>query len=275
MIDGLLNDDRFIIIEDELLAFAKNLTKAAHSAEYLRLQALATSKQSSNRSHHIDHRVILPESVKRAKDLESKRTALRDARGEKVDDQITPSSSSGGTLNKLMNSTVSQNEIGSQSSPRIVYTAARADTRAAAGFKRQTQTDHVFNGRASSLNASTTNIKPNVFKGDRNSVLKVADEDETFDEDDTMDESDDDDLDRVAVSKKPQLMTKLPVKDDHLQTSKLVLEATRAKQITRTPLKPILKPRVVESSSDEDFLDEEEATRWRRRREADKTRKGG
>ncbi|KAK8042925.1 hypothetical protein PG994_013408 [Apiospora phragmitis] len=138
MVEGLDNDDRYHMVEDELLAAARQFTAHLHAAEYLRLKAAAKSQNAAVISQ-IARPVVggmsrLAEKKQERADLRRKQSAaLRKANQDDSDsdddDDVAPNSALKGTsLYTLMASP-------RKHAPRLgKFAGFSTATRAAAGF---------------------------------------------------------------------------------------------------------------------------------------------
>ncbi|KAK8052507.1 hypothetical protein PG993_003892 [Apiospora rasikravindrae] len=137
MVEGLDNDDRYHMVEDELLATARQFTAHLHAAEYLRLKDAAKSQNAAVISQIARPVVggmsrIAEKKKERADLLRKQNAAIRNANkddSDSDDDEVGPDSALKGTsLYTLMASPRKQ-------VPRLDKIASFSKaTRAAAGF---------------------------------------------------------------------------------------------------------------------------------------------
>lgn len=219
MVDGLDNDDIYIMVEDELLSVAQSFTQHLHHAEYVRLKNLAKSQNASaikDISSPTDSRVKMREELKKKKVAEAratKQSAILDALGAKegtdkladmdseLDDDTDNEPWTGTSLQGLM--------TGSRRSKQSLtnITGAKSGTRAAAGFARTRV-------KASPERAIQSAVSIHGYN-DRRHLPSVAEErlSETDDEDD-------DDLD-IPVSRR--IFKRAPIAMNSTSDRKVVL----------------------------------------------------
>ncbi|KAK7958006.1 hypothetical protein PG996_010553 [Apiospora saccharicola] len=170
MIEGFDDDDRYHMVEDELLATARQFTAHLHAAEYVRLKEAAKDQNAAVISQ-IARPVVggmsrLAEKKQERADLLRKQAAAlrKGADSESDDDDVAPNSALKGTsLYTLMASPRKQ-------VPRLDKIASFSkSTRAAAGFG------------ASSSEMADSSRRPSIFSSSPirrlGSVMDVEDED--------------------------------------------------------------------------------------------------
>lgn len=181
MVEGLDNDDRYHMVEDELLATARQFTAHLHVAEYLRLKDAAKSQNAAVISQIARPVVggvsrIAEKKKERADLLRKQNAAIRNANKDDSDsdDEVAPDSALKGTsLYTLMASPRKQ-------VPRLDKIASFSKaTRAAAGF-----------GASSSEMADSSRL-PSLFSSSPTRHLTPAMH------------VDDDDSDDLDVSRRP------------------------------------------------------------------------
>ncbi|KAK7955912.1 uncharacterized protein PG986_005134 [Apiospora aurea] len=182
MVEGLGNDDRYHMVEDELLATARQFTAHLHAAEYLRLKDAAKSQNAAVISQIARPVVggmsrIAEKKKERADLLRKQNAAIRNANkddSDSDDEDVAPDSALKGTsLYTLMASPRKQ-------VPRLDKIASFSKaTRAAAGFD------------ASSSEMADSSRWPSVFSSSPTRRMTPA-----------MD-VDDDDSDDLDVSRRP------------------------------------------------------------------------
>ncbi|KAI9862069.1 MAG: hypothetical protein M1813_004841 [Trichoglossum hirsutum] len=145
MFEGLEDDDKYVMVEDEFHVAAKTFTQHLHHAEYVRLKQLAKSRNTSKIhtiSRPVDSRAEMKEDTRRTKTPETKsklqKNTLQDvvvAKGAGESDLDDPADThegpwAGTSLQGLM------------ASPKraerslIAVSGIRSSTRAAAGFTK-------------------------------------------------------------------------------------------------------------------------------------------
>ncbi|KAK6526969.1 hypothetical protein TWF281_010165 [Arthrobotrys megalospora] len=301
MRDGIKNDDRYIMVEDELLQIAKSYTAKLHSAELARLQAQIALRKTQKLAASQSSQPRITGSIPKQRQVVLHRrahdAAVRKAVGikgnEEEEEPYNPKFSSQ-SLGRLM--TTSATRIDSTLPlPLTLGKAIKPATRAAAGFTK-----------ASFKKASSSQISPSQLRSSQIAKEVHNDNDER-----ESDESDDEDLDfvprRSSSIRIPPKMTpiekptsshasdkRIPLpKSPHTSThsSKLLSSSPQgfkkpsllsssppprpsraltfsAHQLVSKPIPtrtPKLEAPTVNSDSDNDYADAEQAARWRRR----------
>ncbi|KAK6349054.1 hypothetical protein TWF730_009814 [Orbilia blumenaviensis] len=296
MRDGIKNDDRYIMVEDELLQIAKSYTAKLHSAELERLQAQIALRKNLKvaASQHSQPRIAGSMSKQRQVVLHRRAhdAAVRRAAGI-TGDEAEPYNHkfSSQSLSRLM--TTSATRIDSSLPlPLTPGKTIKPATRAAAGFTK-----------ASFNKALSSQILPSQVRSSQVAMQDYNDIDRE------SDEEDDEDLDlvsrrpgstrvpqkmtpiesptsssasekRVSVSKhphpstnyepkllssSPQSFKKPPLLSSSPPPPSRALSSSKSSQ--RKPIfVPDPGPPVADSDSDNDYADAEQAARWRRRR---------
>lgn len=160
MIEGLENDDRYRMVEDELFAVASNFTKHLHAAEYHRLKALANTR-NADMIRTISRPVTgdMTEVVKRRQDAvrlaASQRRGLKKTLGKRRGtsapsdtDDGSEQPGAGTSLRDLMDSPRKKKV------PLSTVAGITGNTRASAGFfdKRHPGTKHGSRSEGPGLN---------------------------------------------------------------------------------------------------------------------------
>ncbi|EPS41473.1 hypothetical protein H072_4631 [Dactylellina haptotyla CBS 200.50] len=203
MRDGLDNDDKYIMVEDELLQVAKSYTAKLHSAELARLREdqLARRKARLSASQSSQPKITGAMSKHRQVVLQRRAhdAALKKAAGvvpvPKEEEPYNPQFSSQ-SLGRLMTATTPRLDS-SLPLPPLPGKSIKPATRAAAGFTK-----------ASFKKPSSTQASPSQL---RRTTSQAADDDDEDDEEsdeeeyslDDDDDDDDDDLDLVPKRRPP------------------------------------------------------------------------
>ncbi|KAH0497001.1 hypothetical protein TgHK011_004338 [Trichoderma gracile] len=150
MIPGVLNDDKYRMVEDEFLRIAQRFTAHLHRAEYDRLKALAKA-QNADTIREIE-RPIVPDTVptartrqrteSRQRALKQRRALAADGRGDedrkaKTDAARSPVAATG--LRGLMEA---PRREGRAVMPAVSASSASSRTRAAAGYSSKSLPQH-------------------------------------------------------------------------------------------------------------------------------------
>ncbi|KAF3907902.1 hypothetical protein ABW21_db0202139 [Orbilia brochopaga] len=203
MRDGLAHDDRYIMVEDELLQIAKSYTAKLHSAEFARLQdqlrqrkaqkaaAAAASQPSQPKitaSMSKQQQVVVK---KRAHDA-----ALQSAAGVKQDEAAHNPKFASRSLGRLMTSTSGPLDA-VLPLPPLPGKGVKPATRAAAGFTK-----------ASFKKASSTQTSPSAMRRQVSYLVEDENEDET---EDSGSEDGDEEEDLDAISKRRESTSTAPI----------------------------------------------------------------
>lgn len=237
MVDGLENDDIYILVEDELLSVAQSFTQHLHHAEYVRMKKQAKSQNASaikDISRPTDSRVKMREELKKKKAAQARATkqnALLDVLGSekgknKLDDM--DSDFDDDTDNDLWTGTSLQGLMtGSRRSKQSLstITGIKSGTRAAAGFSRARM--KISPGRAVQATIGIQN------GNDRGHLHSLAEESLTETGDD-----DDDDLDAPVSRGTPK---KAPNRLSSMSASN-VLSRPRMVPLSRPNVQPHEEP---------------------------------
>ncbi|KAK6512272.1 hypothetical protein TWF481_001162 [Arthrobotrys musiformis] len=291
---GIKNDDRYIMVEDELLQIAKSYTAKLHSAELSRLQAQISLRKSQKLAGSQHSQPRIPGSMPKKRQVVLQRrahdAAIRKAAGQEVSAAEDTSSYnpkfSSQSLGRLM--TTSAVRIDSTLPlPLTPNKTIKPPTRAAAGFTR-----------ASFKKPSSSQISPSQMRSSQ--IAKDLYND--------IDEEDDEDLDLIPRRSRaipiPPKMTPIDrptssyASDKRVPPSKHPLRSDDGYKLLSSSPQHLNKPSpissspppppsrifplpsaakisstsksnpespVTDSDSDNDYADAEQAARWRRR----------
>ncbi|KAK6354827.1 hypothetical protein TWF696_003959 [Orbilia brochopaga] len=192
MRDGLSHDDRYIMVEDELLQIAKSYTAKLHSAELARLQDQLAQRKSQKAAAAAASQLSQPKikaAMSKERQLVVKKrvqdAAIKHAAGVKPDEEMAHNPKfASRSLGRLM-TTSAQRLDAVLPLPPLPGKGIKPSTRAAAGFTK-----------ASFKKPSSTQTSPSAVR--RQVSYIVEDENEDYSEETGSDgEGDEDDLDVI------------------------------------------------------------------------------
>ncbi|KAI9790006.1 MAG: hypothetical protein M1816_005620 [Peltula sp. TS41687] len=190
MIEGLDNDDIYIMVEDELLSVAQSFTQHLHHAEYVRMKNQAKSQNASaiqSISRPTDSRVKMTEELKRKKAAQRQKTkqnAVLDSLGatrgkvklddldSELDEDTDNDPWTGTSLQGLM--------TGSRRSKQSLstITGVKSGSRAAAGFSRARTKTSPERTSLATIQIQTLNNRGRLPNLAEESLTETGDEDD-------------------------------------------------------------------------------------------------
>ncbi|KAK6333289.1 hypothetical protein TWF718_011108 [Orbilia javanica] len=243
---GIKSDDRFIMVEDELLQIAKSYTAKLHSAELARLQAQIALRKAQKFSASQSSQPRIPGSMPKKRQVVLQRrahdAAIRKAAGIQTDKESAEKEEpynpkfSSQSLGRLM--TTSAVPINSTLPlPLAPGKAIKPATRAAAGYTR-----------ASFKKITSSQISPSQVRSSQVAEYDENDTDETesySDDDGDDDNDDDDDLDLM-----PRRSSSIRIPPKLTPTERPTSSYASDKRISlpEYPPQPTLNSRLLSSS---------------------------